>query len=160
VLIGPRSRRGDHAIADTTHRLQEQRIGGVALDLAPQAVDLHVDRTLVHGAITRQCVARHRFAPRQCQNPQHIALAVGETNDFLALPQFAAFQMIDVRTECDLLQRLDRWRRGALEDIADAQGKLARFERFCDVIVGADLQALDPACRLVARRQHDDRYRR
>ena len=34
-------------------------------------------------------------------------------------------------------------RRGALEDVVDAQRKLARLERLCDVIVGTDLQALD-----------------
>src|SRR5438132_11453651 len=42
-----RSRRGDEAIADAAHRLQEQWIGRVALDLAPQPVDLHVDGALV-----------------------------------------------------------------------------------------------------------------
>src|SRR5882724_12492828 len=43
------SRRGDQAIADAAHRLQEQRVGGIAFDLAPQTVDLHVHRTLVDG---------------------------------------------------------------------------------------------------------------
>src|SRR5580698_2773755 len=38
-----RSWRCDQAIADAAHRLQEQRIGGIALDLAPQPVDLDVD---------------------------------------------------------------------------------------------------------------------
>lgn len=33
-------------VADTAHRLQPHRVGGVALDLAAQSVDLHVDGTL------------------------------------------------------------------------------------------------------------------
>ena len=97
---------------------------------------------------------------RQRENAQHVALAVGEMDDFLALAQFAAIQMIDVGSERDLLQRLHRRRRGALEDIADPQHQFARLERLGDIIVGADLQALDPAFGFMARRQHDDRHRR
>ena len=93
------------------------------------------------------------------ENAQHLALAVGQMDDLLALAQFAALEMKDVRPERDLLQRLHRRRRGALEDIADPQHQFARLERLGDIIVGADLQALDPGLRLVARRQHDDRHR-
>ena len=61
--------RGYQPIADAAHRLQEQRIGGIALDLAPQAVDLHVDGALVDGAVAGQRAARHGLArrlPRGC----------------------------------------------------------------------------------------------
>ena len=34
------------AVADAAHRLQEHGIAGVGLDLAAQAVDLHVDRAV------------------------------------------------------------------------------------------------------------------
>src|SRR3954470_24901541 len=47
VLMAGSSRRGDQAIPDAAHRLQEQRIGGIALDLAAQPVDLHVHRAFV-----------------------------------------------------------------------------------------------------------------
>src|SRR5436309_2469676 len=120
-------------------RLQEQRIGGIALDLAPQAVDLHVDRALVHRAAAGQRRARHGFAGSDRQNAQHFALAVGQVNDLLALAQFAAIEMKYVRAERDLLQRLHRRRRAALEDIADPQDQFARLEWFCDIVVGADL---------------------
>ena len=58
---------------------------------------------------------------RDGENAQHLALAIGEMDDLLALAQFAALEMIDVGPERDLLQRLHRRRRGALEDIADPQ---------------------------------------
>src|SRR6476620_10913942 len=60
-LAGGSGRR-DQAIADSAHRLQEPRIGGIALDLAPQAVDLHVDRALVHRAVASQRRAWHGVA--------------------------------------------------------------------------------------------------
>src|SRR4051794_26542625 len=99
-----RSGRGDQAIADAAHRLQEQRIGRIALDLAPEAIDLHVDRALVHGVAAGQGRAWYSIARRYRQDAQHLAFAVGEMNGFLALAQFAAFEMEHVRPERDLLQ--------------------------------------------------------
>src|SRR6266550_4404472 len=90
------SRRCDQAIADAAHGLQEQGIGGIALDLAPQPVDLHVDRAFVDGAVAGQRAARHRLAARDGENAQHLTFAIGEMNDFLALAQLAALEMIDV----------------------------------------------------------------
>src|SRR5882724_5817156 len=88
------ARRGDEAIADAAYRLQEQRIGGIALDLAPQAVDLHVDGALVDGAVAGQGAARHGLAGRDREDAQHLALAVGQVNDLVALAQFAAAEVI------------------------------------------------------------------
>ena len=81
-------------------------------------------------------------------------------NGLVALAQFAAIEVIDVGSKRGLLQRLHRRRRSALEDIADSQHQLARLERLGDIIVGADLQSLDPALGFMTRRQHDDRHRR
>src|SRR5277367_4121225 len=58
------SRRRDQAIADAAHRLQEQRIGGIALDLAAEPVDLDVDRAFVDGAVAGERAARHGLAAR------------------------------------------------------------------------------------------------
>ena len=45
-----------------------------------------------------------RFRPASDrQNPQHVALAVGEVDDLLALAQFAALEVIDVGAERDLI---------------------------------------------------------
>ncbi len=69
----------------------EQRIGRIALDLAAQAVDLHVDRALVdRAAVAGERHARHGLARRRRQHAQHLALAVGEADDLVALAQFAA----------------------------------------------------------------------
>ena len=92
------------------------------------------------------------------KDTQHLALAVGQTDDFLAFAQFAAREMIDERPEAD---RFDRWRRrrlGALEDIGDAQRQLARLERLRQIIVSAHLQTFDAALGGIARGQHQDRH--
>src|ERR1700748_2616894 len=112
VLIGIwTSGRCDQAVADAAHRLQEQRACRIALDLAAQPVDLHVDGALVDAAIAGQRPARHGLAGGDRQDPQHLALAVGEMDDVLALAQLAAAEMIDIRPERDLLDRLGGRRR-------------------------------------------------
>src|SRR4051794_16701852 len=88
VLIGNGSGRGDQTIADAAHRLQKQRIGGIALDLAPETIDLHIDGALVHAALAGERATRHRLARYYRKDAQHLALAVGEMDDFLALAQF------------------------------------------------------------------------
>src|SRR5258705_10475158 len=156
VLIRICSGRRDQAIADAAHRLQEQRIGGIAFDLAPEPVDLHVHRALVDGALAGQGAARHGLARRHGEDAQHLALAVGEMDGLVALAQFAAVQMVNVGTERDLLQRRHRRRRGALENIADSQQPLARVEPLGDKIVSADLTALSSGIWHLARAPHDE----
>ena len=55
-----RSSSVDHeAVADAAHGLQEDRVGRIDLDLAAQAVDLHVDRAFVGGnAVAGERLAR------------------------------------------------------------------------------------------------------
>ena len=103
--------------------------------------------------------SRHRVARGDRENAQHLALAIGEMHDFLAVAQLAALEMKHVGPERHGLQRFHPRRGGALEDIADPQDQLTRLERLGDIIVGADLQAFDPAFRLGACGQHDDRHR-
>src|SRR5258705_6235695 len=160
VLIRICSGRRAKAIADAGYRLEEQRIGGIARDLAPEPVDLHVNRTLVDGALAGQGAARHGLARRHGEDAQHLALAVGEMDGLVALAQFAAVEMVDVGAERDLLQRRHRRRRRALENIADSQHQLTRLEQLCDIILCADLHALDPGLRFISWRQHDHLQRR
>src|SRR4051794_26670362 len=89
VLIGNGPGRRDQTIADAAHRLQKQRIGRIAFDLAPESVNLHVDGALVHAALASECATRHRLARYHRKNAQHLAFAVGEMDDVLALAQFA-----------------------------------------------------------------------
>src|ERR1700730_6814591 len=78
-------------ITDAAHGLDEQRVGGIALDLAPQTVDLNVDRALADGAaIAGERESRHRLARACRQHPHHFALAIGETYVLLAAAQLAA----------------------------------------------------------------------
>src|ERR1700722_15331965 len=67
------SRRCHQAIADAAHRLQEQGIGRIAFDLAPQAVDLHVHRTFVGGAVAAgQRSPWHGLARGRGEDAQHV----------------------------------------------------------------------------------------
>ncbi len=50
ALAGPALSIDEKAVAGAAHRLQEQRVGRIRLDLPSQPVDLHVDRPLVAGA--------------------------------------------------------------------------------------------------------------
>src|SRR5437868_5636598 len=111
VLIAGASWRRHQAVADAAHRLQEQRTGGIALDLAPQPVDLHVDRALVDGAVAGELAARHGLAARGGEDAQHVALAVGEMDGFLAAAQFAAVEVIDEGAERDEFHPRHRRRR-------------------------------------------------
>src|SRR5580700_8474543 len=82
------------AIADATHGLHDERIARIALDLAAQPIDLHVDGALAHRlAVAGQRLARHGLAGACGQDPQHFALAVGEADHLFAAAQFAARQM-------------------------------------------------------------------
>src|SRR6267154_4801495 len=81
-------------IADSAHGLDEQWVGGIALDLAPQPVDLNVDRAFADGAaIAGKREARHRVARAGREHPHHLALAIGQTDDLLAAAQLAARKM-------------------------------------------------------------------
>ena len=104
------SRRSDQAVADAAHRLQEQRIGRVALDLAAQAVDLHVDRALIGGRPAGEPLARHGARRRRREHAQDVALAIGQMDGLLALAQFAAGEMEDEGAEADLFPGLRRRR--------------------------------------------------
>ena len=90
-----------------------QRIGGIALDLAAQPVDLHVDRALADAVATVARPARGAAPSRPgllASSAQHVAFAVGEVDDVVAALQLAAREMEDEVAEA---HRLDRRRRGA-----------------------------------------------
>src|SRR5205807_1769744 len=149
--------RGHQPIADSAHGLHEQRIGGIELELAAQPIDLHIDGALAgRAAIAGQRQSRHGLAGRTREQPQHVALTVGEADDLLAAPQLAAR---DVEAELAETHGLD-WRRrggaGAAQYAGDAQRQLLGLERLADIVVGPDGEALDADRRLVARGQHGD----
>ena len=107
----------------------------------------------------RQRLARHAGAAAGAQQPQDLALALGQADDLRAVAQFAALQREGERAEArHAAVALRRRRAGAPQHRADAQQQLARFERLGEIIVDADLQPAHAIGRLGARGQHDDRH--
>ena len=147
-------------VAGAAHGLQMQRIGGVAFDFVAQAIDLNIHRALVAGAAgPGEHFAGHGFAGVRGQQPQHVALALGQADDFLAAPQIAAMQIEAEAAEMhmgDLRRRLRRLR--PPQDRGDAQRELARLEGLGKKIIDAFFEAGDPVLRLGSRGQHQDRH--
>src|SRR5579871_6832066 len=87
-------------VAYATYGLNDQRISRVALDFAPQAVDLNVDGALADRFIVaRKRLPRHRLADIRSEHPQHLALAIGQADRLFALAQLAAGKMENELTE-------------------------------------------------------------
>src|SRR3954470_10084862 len=78
-------------VAGAARGLQKQRIGGIVLQLAARAVDLHVDGALLRAAARPgERLARDADAGRRAEQAQDFALALGEPDERLAASQFAA----------------------------------------------------------------------
>ena len=93
-------------VADAAHGLQVERIGRVGLDLAAQAVDLHVDGALAgRAAGHHQLVAAHRLAGRGGEDRQDLALALGQVDDLAAALQFQLLAVEGERAEAELLDQ-------------------------------------------------------
>src|SRR5215472_1397916 len=154
-----RSSRRHQTITNAAHRLHDQRIAGIAFDLAPKPVDLHIYSALAdRPAIAGERLARHRLARACRQYPQHIALAVGEPDDLVAAAQLATRYMEHELAEAHRFRRRrTRWPCPP-ENVRDPQRQLARLERLRKIIVRADFESHDPAFLLVACGQHQDRH--
>ena len=84
------------------HRLQVDRVGGIDLDLAAQAVDLHVDGALVGAAPPPASSSRGDVAAGAvAEDGQDLALALGDADDLVAAAQLAAVEAEDERPEAD-----------------------------------------------------------
>src|SRR4029079_14283201 len=64
--------------------------------------------------------------------------------------------MINEWPEAYGFHRLRRCRLRTLEDVSDAKRQLARLKGFRQIIVGADLEALDASFSSIAGGQHQD----
>ena len=142
-----RHRSTTQPVADAAHRLQEHRVGRIDLDLAAQAVDLHVDRALVGaGAAAGEILAGDVAAGAVAEDGQDLALALGDADDVLVAAQLAAVEAIDERPEADRLGAAGAavgWIREArLRMLLSRRMQLARLEGFRQVVVGADLEAV------------------
>ena len=94
----------EQAVADAAHRLQEDRVGGIDLDLAAQAVDLHVDRAFVGAGAAGEILAGDVAAGAVAEDVEDLALAIGDADDVLVAAQLAAVEAIDERPEADRLE--------------------------------------------------------
>src|SRR5947199_297422 len=104
---GGRSVTGRKSTTRPSFSCAMRRIGWIVLDLAAQPIDLHVDRAFTGiAAIAGECQPRHGLAGRSSEQPQHLALAIGEVNDLLAALELAAR---DVEAELAEAHRFDRW---------------------------------------------------
>ena len=132
--------RGHQPVADAAHGLHQQRIGGIALDLAPQPVDLHVNGTLAD----RAAVAGER-------EPGHglagVAASTRSISRSRSVRWIASSPRLSCRARCGTgipeADRSWRWRRRRAhppQDAGNAQRQFARLERLADIVVGADLK--------------------
>ena len=101
-------------VADAAHGLHEQRIGGIALDLAPQPVDLHVDRALAGAAaVAGQRAAAAPSRPGVAASSRSMSRS-RSVRWMISSPrlQFAAREMKDEIAEAHRFRRW-RWRPAA-----------------------------------------------
>ena len=97
---------------------------------------------------------------RPANDPQDVALAVGDADDLGAALQLAALHVEGERAEAYRLDARGAGCERALQDVGDAQQQLARLEGLGEVVVGADFQSADAVRHLGARGEHEDRNRR
>src|SRR5580658_6406119 len=129
---------GDQLVAGAARGLQIQRIGGVALELAAQAVDLNVDGALLRvSGRPRQRLARYADPRRRPKQSKDFALALCQTHDVFAAAQFAALGEKHERTEphAGLVDARRRRRAGAPQNRTDPQQQLLRLVRFDQIVV-------------------------
>ena len=138
------------------HGLEIDRVARIGLDLAAQAVDLHVDGSFAGVVSIDENVTRHGLSRIGREDPQQIAFALGQPDRIGVLLQVAATKMEGEGAECDLVRRyfLDL---AALEDVGDPQEEFAWLEGLCKVVLDAGLEAAHAVVGFRARRQQENR---
>src|SRR4029450_6996509 len=76
-------------------------------------------------------------AGRSSEQAHHLALAIGEMDQFVAALELAAVEVKDELAETHGFELRRGGRARALENIPDAQRQLARLERLADIVIGA-----------------------
>src|SRR5216683_5684717 len=149
---------GLERIAGAPHGLQVAGIARIELDLAAQPRHLHIDIADVAAELRRlrQILARYRLAGARRETGQQPRLGGGQVHDLVAAKQFAPGEIKAKPAEANGAHRLVR-DPAALDDVADPQDQLARFERFRKEVVGALFEPVDPIFGLSHRSQQQDR---
>ena len=143
-----RSSRIDHqSVTGAAGGLQIEWIGGIALDLSPEAIDLHVHGSLLRTG-ARRCPAFHGKRFRQASRRAtegDLALALGDSDDLFTLPEFSPFHEEDEGTEAKhVVVRLRGRNPRSPQDRGDAQQHLLRVIGLGEIVVDAGLEAADP----------------
>ena len=90
--------------------MQPDRIGRIIFDLAPQAVDLDIDRPLTNiRLLANQLVARDRFACAQRKEQHDLLFAIGQPDRIAAALELLAHDREGVWPEHDLLDLRRLW---------------------------------------------------
>src|SRR5690348_7723713 len=132
-------------IARSSHGLQVAWEARILLDLAPEPRHLHVDGAQIAAELPLlgQRLARDRRAGVLGEAGEQRRLRRGEMDRFLAAEKLAALAVEAKGAEADLALALGGIRRPPLEDVADAQHQLGRFEGLGQGVVSAALQRVD-----------------
>src|SRR6266851_707567 len=149
---------GLERIAGAPHGLQVAGIARIELDLAAQPRHLHIDIADVAAELRRlrQILARYRLAGARREAGEEPRFGGGQVDDLAAAKQLAAVEVEAKSAEADRARRLVR-DRAALDDVADPQDQLARFERFGQEVVGAPFEPVDPVFGFGHRGQQQNR---
>src|SRR5712691_2176936 len=148
---------GLERIAGAPHGLQVAGIARVGLDLAAQPGHLHVDVADVAAELRRlrQILARYRLAGARREARQEPRFGGSQAHDLGTAKQFAAGGVEAKTAKANGARRLVR-DPATLDDVADAQDQLARFERFREEVVGALFEPVDPVFGFGHRGQQQD----
>src|SRR3984957_13220180 len=151
------------AVAAAQHGLDDLRLAGVGLDLAPQVLDVRVDAALVALELVA-ARAVDDLVPRvdpprdRRQRDQHAPLGRGQRHAGPADLDRPAL-LVDHQQALAIAGRRGGPAVGLAPPAQDglaAQDQLARAERLGHVVVGAHLQAADPVFLVRLGRQHQD----
>ncbi|RWW90478.1 hypothetical protein BHE74_00052359 [Ensete ventricosum] len=152
-------------ITHAPNRLDITRLGRIRLDHPAQTGDLHVDGALqgIPFATTgqvHQLVAGQRLACVHHQGLEHREFAGGQHVHFIATLELTSCQRQFVVAKRDALifaaWRTRHRRRLAAQYCFYARHQLVRVERLGQVVISAQLQALDTAQLIALGGEHDD----
>src|ERR1700677_2153485 len=147
------------AIERAPRRLQVERVGRVALDLAAQSVHLHVDGSFLRArSRRRERLTGDAHPGSRAQQTENFSFALGEPDDFLAVPQLATFKIEDERSKAKHgFFGAGGAGSGAAQDRGDAEQQFPRFIRFAKVVVDAGLEAADAIDGVRSSGKHENR---
>src|SRR6266851_6220768 len=148
---------GLERIAGAAHGLQVAGIARVGLDLGAQPGHLHIDVADVAAELRRlrQVLARYRLAGARREAGEEPGFGGSQVHDLAAAKQFAPGGIEAKPAKANGARRLVR-DPAALDDVADPQDQLARFEGFREEVVGALFEPVDPVFGFGHRGQQQD----